>query len=164
MPKKTKSVVCTYHGPFGEIPWSEMLQAIKAHVGGKNVLALTLTCDVADRIPSGLQPDEELSFGEPPFVVEREAGAKRIGKRATIDDVAREAGVSHTTVSRVANSELCVRSETRARVEEAMTRLNYEPNEAARAMGKLFVKRQRDPGGRLGYKRFGDTWTKAARS
>lgn len=52
--------------------------------------------------------------------------------RATIDDVAALAGVSIKTVSRVVNREPNVREETRARVEAAVTRLNYRPNLSAR--------------------------------
>lgn len=54
--------------------------------------------------------------------------------RATIRDIARAAGVSTVTVSRVANASGRVAPETRARVEAAMARLGYVPNLAARAM------------------------------
>ncbi|MGH8721860.1 MAG: LacI family DNA-binding transcriptional regulator [Burkholderiales bacterium] len=54
--------------------------------------------------------------------------------RATIKDVARAAGVSTVTVSRVANAPSLVRSETRARVEQAMHELGYAPNAAAQSM------------------------------
>ena len=53
---------------------------------------------------------------------------------ASMQDVAREAGVSPQTVSRVANGSSAVRPETRRRVEEAMDRLGYRPNYAARAL------------------------------
>ncbi|MFD5700300.1 LacI family DNA-binding transcriptional regulator [Streptomyces lasiicapitis] len=49
-------------------------------------------------------------------------------------DVARLAGVSGQTVSRVSNGFPGVTEETRARVLEAMTELGYRPNSAARAM------------------------------
>jgi DNA-binding LacI/PurR family transcriptional regulator len=51
-----------------------------------------------------------------------------------MQDVAREAGVSPQTVSRVANDSDAVRPETRQRVEAAMHRLGYRPNYAARAL------------------------------
>jgi LacI family transcriptional regulator len=54
--------------------------------------------------------------------------------RATIKDVARAAGVSTVTVSRVANAPSLVRPETRARVEQAMHELGYAPNAAAQSM------------------------------
>ncbi|GAA2041389.1 LacI family DNA-binding transcriptional regulator [Agromyces tropicus] len=49
-------------------------------------------------------------------------------------DVAREAGVSGQTVSRVANGRTNVDAETRARVLSAMEKLGYRPNSAARAL------------------------------
>lgn len=50
----------------------------------------------------------------------------------TIEDVAREAGVSAMTVSRVINKEKNVREETRKSVLQTIERLNYSPNTAAR--------------------------------
>jgi LacI family transcriptional regulator len=52
--------------------------------------------------------------------------------RATIDDVAKLAGVSIKTVSRVVNKEPNVRDATRAKVERAIARLSYHPNLSAR--------------------------------
>lgn len=49
-------------------------------------------------------------------------------------DVARLAGVSHQTVSRVLNEHPSVRQETRTRVLEAMQALNYRRNLAARTL------------------------------
>ncbi|MEU6076788.1 LacI family DNA-binding transcriptional regulator [Micromonospora sp. NPDC047074] len=49
-------------------------------------------------------------------------------------DVARLAGVSHQTVSRVLNGHPNVREETRARVRAAIAQLGYRPNRAARAL------------------------------
>jgi LacI family transcriptional regulator len=51
---------------------------------------------------------------------------------ATISDVAKMAGVSIKTVSRVVNREPNVRSSTRDKVESAIAALNYRPNKAAR--------------------------------
>ena len=53
---------------------------------------------------------------------------------ANITDVARLAGVSHQTVSRVLNNESAVRPETRARVQTAIEELNYRPSSVARAL------------------------------
>lgn len=53
---------------------------------------------------------------------------------ATIVDVAREAGVSFKTVSRVLNGEPNVRAETRARVMDAVARLGYRTNQHARSL------------------------------
>lgn len=56
------------------------------------------------------------------------------GRRPSIRDVARLAGVSHQTVSRVLNDSPSIRPETRARVEQVMAQLQYSPNRAARAL------------------------------
>jgi LacI family transcriptional regulator len=50
----------------------------------------------------------------------------------TIDDVARRAGVSISTVSRVINRTVPVSDEAASRVEAAMRELNYRPRAAAR--------------------------------
>lgn len=60
--------------------------------------------------------------------------ARRSGKVVTIHDVARHAGVSPMTVSRVMNSEPNVREETRARVMASVKALRYSPNLAARSL------------------------------
>lgn len=49
-------------------------------------------------------------------------------------DVAKAAGVSHQTVSRVINDHPSLRDETKRRVLEVMAELNYRPNRAARAL------------------------------
>jgi len=53
-------------------------------------------------------------------------------KRATIHDVAAEAGVSRGTVSRVVNNEPYVSVEARAAIEAAIEKVGYVPNTAAR--------------------------------
>ena len=57
--------------------------------------------------------------------------------RATIADVARLAGVSIKTVSRVVNREPNVREATREKVEQAIAQLNYRPNPSARNLASL---------------------------
>jgi len=52
--------------------------------------------------------------------------------KATINDVAKQAGVSIKTVSRVINNETSVRQLTREKVQLAVDELNYQPNLAAR--------------------------------
>lgn len=52
----------------------------------------------------------------------------------TIKDVAREAGVSTATVSRVFNDNPAVSDDTRRRVRDVATKLNYWPNGVARSL------------------------------
>lgn len=56
------------------------------------------------------------------------------GRRATIYDVARAAGVSHQTVTRFLSGFEGIRPETRERVRQALVDLDYRPNLAARAL------------------------------
>lgn len=56
------------------------------------------------------------------------------GRQPVMADVARLAGVSHQTVSRVLNDNPHVRQETRERVLEAIRELDYRPNPAARTL------------------------------
>ena len=56
--------------------------------------------------------------------------------RPTIRDVARQAGVSHQTVSRVINGSEDVLPETRAVVEAAIEELGYRPSAIARSMAR----------------------------
>jgi len=55
-----------------------------------------------------------------------------MNQRVTIRDVAREAGVSHQTVSRVINNHEKISASTRRRVEEAIHKLNFRPSRTAR--------------------------------
>lgn len=56
--------------------------------------------------------------------------------RPTIRDVARLAGVSHQTVSRVINHSTDVTPETRERVDAAIMELDYRPSAIARSMAR----------------------------
>jgi|TARA_Y100000815_G_scaffold67409_1_gene56712 LacI family transcriptional regulator len=60
--------------------------------------------------------------------------SRRQRNAPTINDVARHAGVSPMTVSRVINGEQVVRPETRAKVEAAIAAMNYAPSAAARML------------------------------
>ncbi len=58
----------------------------------------------------------------------------RAGRDPAMMDVARLAGVSHQTVSRVLNEHPNVREQTRLRVRAAIAELGYRPNRAARTL------------------------------
>ena len=55
-------------------------------------------------------------------------------KKVTIVDVAAEAGVSFGTVSRVINNDVHVKDETRKKVLDTMTRMNFVANRQARSL------------------------------
>jgi DNA-binding LacI/PurR family transcriptional regulator len=75
--------------------------------------------------------------------VTSEEPTSRPPRTANIFDVARLAGVSHQTVSRVVNDIPNVRPATRERVQDAIRQLRYRPSTAARA---LVTKRSRTIG------------------
>ena len=56
-------------------------------------------------------------------------------KKIGIKDVAKEVGVSITTVSRALNGYSDVSEKTKERVQEAVERLNYAPDSSARSLG-----------------------------
>jgi LacI family transcriptional regulator len=60
--------------------------------------------------------------------------SRRSRGTVTVQDVARAAGVSAMTVSRVVNGGSNVRETTRQAVLEAISKLNYSPNSAARSL------------------------------
>ncbi len=60
-------------------------------------------------------------------------------KRVTIHEVAKEAGVSRQTVSRVINDRPDVAPDTRSRVKEVIARLGYQPDVIARSMVKGYT-------------------------
>ena len=59
---------------------------------------------------------------------------------AKIDDVAKLAGVSKTTVSRVMNKRGYLSEKTIKKVHDAMDELNYQPNVVARQLFKQETK------------------------
>lgn len=59
---------------------------------------------------------------------------------ANIKDVAKQANVSVATVSRVINNKGYVNEHTRSLVEDAITKLNYVPNEVARSLSRKSSK------------------------
>ncbi len=59
---------------------------------------------------------------------------KRIKKKTSIKDIAREADVSISTVSHVINKSKYVSEETQRKVKKAISKLNYRPNIIARSL------------------------------
>ena len=59
-------------------------------------------------------------------------------KRITIKDVAKHAGISYQTVSRVINDKPDVSPETRKRVLDVIDELNYRPSMAATSRASLW--------------------------
>ncbi len=64
----------------------------------------------------------------------KDSPGQSITPKPVMADVARLAGVSHQTVSRVINGSPSIRPATKARVEHAIAELGYRPNTAARAL------------------------------
>jgi len=62
------------------------------------------------------------------------SGSSSIARSPTILDVARRAGVSKSTVSNVIRDADCVAPPMRARVQAAISQLNYRPNALARQL------------------------------
>src|SRR6516162_2394889 len=70
--------------------------------------------------------------------VDMEKGKKRRMKRnATMADVAKLAGVGTMTVSRLLSGSVTVSEATAKRIHKAIKKLNYQPNEVARALRGL---------------------------
>ncbi len=55
-------------------------------------------------------------------------------KKPTIKDIAKKAGVTHVTVSRVINDSPLVKDETRTRILEIIRKMDYQPNLIARSL------------------------------
>ncbi|WP_296596992.1 LacI family DNA-binding transcriptional regulator [Phenylobacterium sp.] len=70
-----------------------------------------------------------------------EEGGVETRRRATINDIARLAGVSKKTVSRVINASPFVRADTREKIEAVIAELGYVPDPQARglAYGRAFL-------------------------
>lgn len=73
------------------------------------------------------------------------SGNENRGGAVTSHDVARLAGVSQATVSRVLRQDPKVRPETRDRVLRVLAETRYEPNAAVRAFRTRGARRQRRP-------------------
>src|SRR5262245_44055398 len=69
-----------------------------------------------------------------PFIESNVSFLKAFKLMSTIADVARLAGVSAGTVSRVLNGATNVNPDTRSKVEQAIATLSYQPNVQARSL------------------------------
>ena len=61
-------------------------------------------------------------------------------KVTSIYDIAKEAGVAASTVSRVVNNKPGIKAETREKIQALLDKYNYTPNEAARGLVKQASK------------------------
>src|SRR5215469_1000053 len=91
----------------------------------------------ATALPSSTAPDT-LSDAAPDPAPDAQAGdvGRAAGNPVTLYDVARLAGVSTATVSRVVHSLDRVRDSTRARVLEVINQLGYVPDSAAQSLSR----------------------------
>jgi LacI family transcriptional regulator len=99
--------------------------------------SLTKLEEKCKRLQEGCRPSNERSFGHRFSSLElRQPGRTSASgvSMITIKDVARAAGVSVATVSRVQNGSALVKDATRRRVGEVADRLGYSPHGAARSL------------------------------
>lgn len=89
---------------------------------------------MADRTRSRRLPSAHTGRSLPDAEPKQARTARAQARPVNMADVARLAGVSHMTVSRVLNNHTAVREETRRRVLAAIKELGYQPNTAARAL------------------------------
>lgn len=76
------------------------------------------------------------SINSPASSVKAVFAAKNGSRKVTMQDVARHAGVSYQTVSRVLNTPDKVSEATRRKIDQAIAELKYVPNLLARQLGK----------------------------
>ena len=118
--QKSRSVAYVYRGLGRDIPWQNLMHEIASGADSNAPMALVITCTVAE---GGRVPDlEEVTKLQPSE------------KRMTIVDVARLAGVSIATVSRVLNNRGHASPETCARVRAVVEAVGFSINESARAL------------------------------
>ena len=118
--QKSKSVAYSYRGLSRDIPWQSLMREIEVCGDSDAPMALVITCTVAE----GSRAPEFRGIDKPPSYE----------KRPTIVDVARLAGVSIATVSRVLNNRGHASPETCARVRAVVEAVGFSLNETARAL------------------------------
>ncbi len=95
----------------------------------ENVMVLRLRVDVLKQVCDN-------NFTETGYIYSVEVNKKKMPKEFTINDIAKEAGVSKATVSRVLNESASVRPETKERVLEIMKKRHFSPSAAARNLSR----------------------------
>lgn len=118
MRKSPPSVTHVYRGLSGEVPWQTLMREIADWAGHDRPVSLVINCT----IKAG---NHELKYQEGGFL-------RRSEKPLTIVDVARLAGVSKMTVSRVLNNHDGVNPRLHARVRAVVEAVGYSLNETAR--------------------------------
>lgn len=73
-------------------------------------------------------------YGRGTLITAKTTAQIEVKRLTTLREIAQEAGVSVSTVSRVVNGYEHVSDEVRLRVERAIKQLNYQPNQLARAL------------------------------
>ncbi len=133
MQKDRPSVLYIFRGSRDTIPWSEIKRVLVAEFGRDSALTFTVTCSGMD---GGVLPQIPTDVATPA------AGPTEPSKRPTLAEVAREASVSTTTVSRVINEPWTASEDVRRRVDAAIERLGYQPNETARSLVRRKIPRE----------------------
>ncbi len=134
MSKQLPSFVYSYRGSIHGIPWREIRVALSKQLERGAVFTLTITCNTVEKTSLLQQTDAARPMAEKQSAVVAQDISVKPKKRPTMIDVAREANVSISTVSRVLSNKWPVSSMLYERVEAVVKRLDYTPNEAARAM------------------------------
>jgi Bacterial regulatory proteins, lacI family len=137
MPKTEPGMIYVYRGPSHDIPWREIRTAIRTNLGPHSEVTLTLKYSAAE----GKAAKREQPYDAQSRAISTGRGIDAPRKQATMADVAREAAVSISTVSRVLNGGSSVSRKAQESVDAAVNRLGYIPNEAARALVRS-IRRQ----------------------
>ena len=126
-----KDFVYVFHGPCREIPWEKIKYALGARSNAEAVLSVTINCETVALSVGRLATLYAMpSDGDEKSRSTRQNGACA-GDRPTMRDVAREARVSGSTVSRYLRNDQCVSAGVAKRIRAAVDRLGYQLNESA---------------------------------
>lgn len=130
MRKSKPSVTYVYRGLGCDVPWKLLMREITECMAGDVPMTLVINCAA-----SGGKDEPE--FEERRVSEYQETGIlQRSEKRLTIVDVARLAGVSRMTVSRVLNNRDGVSPRIHAHVRAVAEAVGYSLNDAAQALAR----------------------------